>query len=85
MTRKIPNTAVEIKTGLDLNQTPVTIAGNDFTRYELYSNKKYCFYDSTWAEEERVYWQYMNLGFVDDSDIYISIPVSELPEGTEIA
>ena len=44
MTRKIPNTAVEIKTGLYLNQTPVTIAGNDFTRYELYSNKKYCFY-----------------------------------------
>lgn len=85
MAREIPSTAVEIQTGLWLNQTPVTVAGNNYTRYELYSSEGYCFYDSTWTEEERIYWQYMSLGFTNDSDIYVSIPISELPEGAEIA
>lgn len=85
MARPIPSTAVEIQTGLWLNQTPVTIGGNNYIRYELYSSEDYCFYDSTWADEERIYWQYMSLGFTNDSDIYVSIPISELPEGSEIA
>ena len=85
MAREIPSTAVEIQTGLWLNQTPVVVLGNNYTQYELYSSEGYCFYNNTWAEEERIYWQYASLGFTDISADYTSIPISELPEGSEIA
>lgn len=85
MARPIPNEAVEIQTGLWLNKTPVTINGVDYTRHELYSSEGYCFYNNTWAEDERIYWQYASLGFTDISSDYTSIPISELPEGSEIA
>ena len=85
MAREIPSTAVEIQTGLWLNKTPVVVCGNNYIRHELYSSEGYCFYNNTWAEEERIYVQYASLGFTDISADYTSIPISELPEGSEIA
>ena len=85
MSRKIPDNAIYIQAGLWLNKTPVTINNIDYIRYELYSSDGYCFYNNTWDEDERIYWQYSSLGFTDISSNYTSIPISELPENTEIA
>ena len=85
MARTIPDGAVEIKTGLWLYSYNRTIGGIEYTFKELYSSEGYCFYDNTWAEEERIYWQYMHLGQLDSENNYTSIPISELPEGSEIA
>jgi hypothetical protein len=82
MARQIPNGAVEIQRGLWLNQVTVTVLGQTRIRYELYSSEGYCFYDNTWAEEDRIYWQYISLGFTDDSENYTSILIEE---GMEIA
>lgn len=85
MARKIPDNAIYIQAGLWLNKTPVTINNIDYVRYELYASDGYCFYNNTWDEEERIYWQYASLGFTDISSDYTSIPISELPENYEIA
>lgn len=86
MAREIPNGAVEIQTGLWLYTYTKTIAGlGERTYRELYSSEGYCFYNNTWAEEERIYVQYASLGKLDSEDNYTSIPISELPEGSEIA
>lgn len=85
MAREIPQDSVEIQTGLWLYSKEVVVLGETRTMYYLYSSEGYCFYDNTWVEEERIYWQYMSLGFTNDSDNYTSIPISELPEGSEIA
>lgn len=85
MAREIPNGAVEIQTGLWLYSYNTTIGGTEYTFKELYSSKVYCFYNNTWAEEERIYVQYAHLGLLDSENNYTSIPISELPEGSEIA
>lgn len=85
MAREIPSGAVEIQTGLWLYSYNKTIGGTEYTFRDLYSSEGYCFYDNTWAEEERIYWQYMSLGLLTDVNDFTSIPISELPEGSEIA
>lgn len=85
MAREIPSGAVEIQTGLWLYTYNKTISGTEYTFRELYSSEGYCFYDNTWAEEERIYWQYMSLGLLTDVNNYTSIPISQLSEGSEIA
>lgn len=85
MAREIPDGAVEIQTGLWLYSYTEVILGNEYTMRKLYSSGGYCFYDNTWTEEERIYWQYMSLGQTTDVNNYTSIPISELPEDTEIA
>lgn len=85
MAREIPSGAVEIQTGLWLYTYNKTIGGTEYTFRELYSSEGYCFYDNTWDEEERIYWQYMSLGLLTDVNNYTSIPISELPEDSEIA
>lgn len=85
MAREIPSTAVEIQTGLWLNKTPVVIMGVNYVRHEIYSAEDYCFYNKYAPEDERIYWQYASIGFNDISADFISIPLSELPEGAEIA
>lgn len=85
MAREIPSGAVEIQTGLWLYSYNKIILGNEYTMRELYSSEGYCFYDNTWAEEERIYWQYMSLSPTEDINNFTSIPISELPEGAEIA
>ena len=85
MTRKIPDNAIYIQAGLWLNEIPITINNIDYIRYELYASDGYCFYNNTWPEDERIYWQYASLGFTNISSDYTSIPISELPENYEIA
>ena len=85
MAREIPSGAVEIQTGLWLYSYNKTIGGTEYTFRELYSSEGYCFYNNTWAEEERIYVQYASLGLLDSENNYTSIPISELPEGSEIA
>lgn len=85
MAREIPSTAVEIQTGLWMNTTTFTVNNVEYIQRELYSSEGYCFYNNTWAEEERIYWQYASLGLLDSENNYTSIPISELPEGSEIA
>ncbi len=78
-------TFVEGQEGLYLEQYDKVINGTIYTFRKLHSAEGYCFYNNTWAEEERIYWQNMSIGFTDDTANYTSIPVSELPKGTEIA
>ena len=86
MAREIPDGAVEIQTGLWLYTYTKTITGlGERTYRELYSSDGYCFYNHTWAEDERIYWQYASLGSLTNVNDYTSIPISELPEGSEIA
>lgn len=85
MAREIPNGAVEIQTGLWLYTYNKTIGGTTYTFKDLYSSDGYCFYNNTWTEEERIYWQYASLGVLDSEDNYTSIPISQLSEGSEIA
>lgn len=77
MAREIPNTAKQIQEGLWLNKTQVKVLGQTRIRYELYSSEGYCFYDNTWSEEERIYWQYASLGFTDNANNYTSIKIEE--------
>lgn len=86
MARLIPNGSKEIQTGLWLYSYNKTIGGNRYTFNELYSSEGYCFYDNTWEEDARIYWQYMSIETgIPDTSIYTSIPISELPDGAEIA
>lgn len=77
MAREIPKTAKQIQEGLWLNKTPVIVLGQARIRHELYSSEGYCFYDNTWTEEERIYWQYASLGFTDNANNYTSIKIEE--------
>lgn len=85
MVREIPDGSVEIQTGLWLYTRNKVIGGVEYTFRELFSSEGYCFYDNRDLEEERIYYQYASLGLLDSEDNYTSIPISELPEGSEIA
>lgn len=85
MAQEIPSGAVEIQTGLWLYTRNKVISGTEYTFRELFSSDGYCFYDNTWAEENRIYYQYMSLGMLTDVNDFTSIPISEMPEGMEIA
>lgn len=85
MSRKIPDNAIEIQIGLWLYSYNKIISGTEFTFRELCSSEGYCFYNNTWPEEERIYWQCAHLGLITDVNDYTSIPISELSEGSEIA
>lgn len=85
MAREIPSGAVEIQTGLWLHTTTFIVNGVEYVQRELYSSEGYCFYDNTDSEEERIYYQYMSLNQLMSLDDFTSIPISELPEGSEIA
>ena len=85
MAREIPSGAVEIQTGLWLYTYNKTIGGTEYTFKDLYSSEGYCFYNNTWAEEERIYVQYASLGLLDSENNYTSIPISELPSDANIA
>ena len=85
MAREIPSGSVEIQTGLWLYTYNKTISGTEYTFRQLFSSEGYCFYDNTLPEENRIYYQWVSLGMLDSPNNYTSIPISELPEGMEIA
>lgn len=85
MAREIPSGSVEIQTGLWLYTYNKTIGGTEYTFRQLFSSEGYCFYNNTLPEEERIYVQWCSLTFTEDVNNYTSIPISELPEGSEIA
>lgn len=85
MAQEIPSGAVEIQTGLWLYTRNKVIGGVEYTFRELFSSESYCFYDNTVAEDERIYYQWMSLGLLSDVNNFTSIPISELPEDSEIA
>lgn len=82
MSREIPQNATQISVGLWLNKVQTNVLGIPRIRYELYASEGYCFYNNTWIEEERVYWRYISLGFIDISSNFTAIPIIE---GIEVA
>lgn len=92
MAREIPSGAVEIQTGLWLYTYNKTISGTEYTFRQLFSSEGYCFYENNVPEENRIYYQWMSLS-IDYSSMsydeinadFTSIPISELPEGSDIA
>lgn len=80
---------VELQTGLYLEEQTRTIGGTTCTFRYLHSSDGYCFYDVEDEEEERIYYQNMNLAISQSgwtyeqlNAKYISIPIEE---GMEIA
>lgn len=88
--RPIPETAVEIQTGLWLNSYTRVIGGVEYTFRHLYSSDGYCFYDKTYEiydeegnlipEDEiqpnqRLYMQYASVAIGKDINDFVSVPV----------
>lgn len=88
--REIPNTAIEIQTGLWLDTYTLTIGGNNVLIRKLYSSEGYCFYDKAdlvYDEEgnvvpddevlpnQRMYMQFCTVGQDRDLNDFVSVPV----------
>lgn len=86
--REIPQGSIEIQKGLWLYSYKKTIGGVEYTFRQLYASQGYVFYNNTVELEEgqnRNYCIYAFLGLNADINNYVSIPISELPEGSSIA
>lgn len=87
--REIPETAVEVQTGLWADEITRTLGSVTLTTYDLYSADGYCFYipannldedGNLLPENERVYYQFMYSGYRTIAQInenVVSVPVQE--------
>lgn len=96
MVREIPKGSIEVQKGLWLYSKTKIILGQTKTLYELYSSEGYCFYDKSQEmvqqnneneseDKTHIFWQWMSLGFDNNTSMYVSIPISEMPENGNIA
>ena len=83
--KTIPEGSIEIQKGLWLYSYKKTISGTEYTFNQLFSSEGYCFYNKTMPEEQRGYYQWMSLGFDNNTSMYVPIPISEMPENGNIA
>lgn len=90
MTRNIPINAIRIKDGLLVVETNLTIANRLITKWELYAEDGWCFYDLTIpenydeegnlrAETERVYYRYTVMRKDEQyvTDNIIAVPIQD--------
>lgn len=89
--RPIPETAVEIQTGLWADEHHYTFNGNPRMIYDIHSTEGYCFWEIQQPEnydeygnllplEQRVYAQYMRTAYRTIEDLsasYVSVPMQE--------
>lgn len=90
MERVIPKSVFQFKEGLLIAETNLTVANRPFTKWELYAEDGWCFYDLTIpenydeegnlrAETERVYYRYsiMRKGEQYVTDNIIAVPIQD--------
>jgi len=92
--REIPESAIEVQTGLWANFRTVSLGNMTMTKCDLYSSEGYCFYipdnnldenGNLLPENERLYYQYMSSPCSTVEQVnarYVSVPVQD---GYEIA
>lgn len=88
----IPETAVEIQTGLYLYEYTRTVGNRVFTFRQLFASEGYCFYDRTAEvtdgqgnvipEDEvlpgqRLYYTWAGVAMTTDLNNYVSVPVED--------
>lgn len=89
--REIPETAIEIQTGLWANQRAITLRNFKRVKFDLYSSDGYCFYlisnpenydeyGNLSPENQMVYAQYLSSGYQTVEQInadVVSVPVQD--------
>lgn len=94
MLREIPETAIEVQTGLWAELITVTMGSLSRTKYDLYSSEGYCFYEiannldeegNLRPENERLYHQYMASSYRTVEQINAAIVSVPVQPGYEIS
>lgn len=91
---EIPETAVEVQTGLWADLRTITFGNMTRTKYDLYSSEGYCFYEipnsldedgNLLPEDQRIYYQYMSTTYTTVDEINANIVSVPVQDGYEIA
>ena len=92
--REIPETAVEVQTGLWANSRTITLGNMTRTKHDLYSAEGYCFYipannldqdGNLRPENERTYYQYLSSLYQTIEEVNANVVSVPVQDGYEIA